>query len=101
MFLEPFKNGQLSCIANVSYGEKCELFLGMFNGQRNEDTSDIVLELKDDVIDYCYSVIASNNTLSVYVEGSFTYRNGTLSHVQIIHVASCLLLLQILDQTLG
>ena len=81
MFLEPFKSGQLSCIANVFYGDSCQQFLGMFIGQLNEDTSDIVLELEDDVIDYCYSVIASNNTLSVYVEGSFTYHNGTLSHV--------------------
>lgn len=78
MFLEPFKNGQLSCIANISYGDNCQQFLGMFTGQLNEfeDTSAIVLELEDDIIDYCYNVIASNNSLSIYVEGFFTY--GTL-----------------------
>ena len=75
-FLEPFKDGQLSCLANIFYGESCQQYLGKFSGQVVEDTSAIILELEDDIIDYCYNITASNSNQSLFIEGSFTYLNG-------------------------
>lgn len=77
-FLEPFKDGQLSCFATIFYGESCQQYLGKFSGQIIEDTSAIVLELEDDIVDYCYNITAStsNSNLSLSIKGFFTYRNG-------------------------
>ena len=89
-FLEPFKDGQLSCFANIFYGESCQQYLGKFSGQVVEDTSAIVLELEDDIVDYCYNITASNSNQSLFIEGYFTYLNGMFKSCINFYVVSCL-----------
>lgn len=68
------------CSANITYGEDCNRFLGVFSGM---DTEDIVvtqrLERVPGVIEYCFLVIAEANNVTVLV-------NGTL------HLGTCMTL---------
>ena len=64
------------CGANITYGEDCNRFLGVFNGMGTGDTvATKQLETVPGVVDYCFLVTAEANNVTVLVDG--TLKLGT------------------------
>ena len=71
-FRDQYKSDTLSCIAILYSGENCEHYVGLFDSTLTaNNVRSIELDLWDNSTDYCYTINASNGTLSVIVEGVF------------------------------
>jgi hypothetical protein len=69
-FLNQPSNIVKQCSANITYGENCDRFLGVFNGMGTGDS--VVtqpLETVPRVAEYCFLVTAETNNVTVLVDG--------------------------------
>lgn len=87
IFANQFTSGQISCNANVSYGDTCQNYLSLFNGSTSINTDGAItvtipLILKRTQKNYCYVVYATNSTSSSFIEGSFYCKSG--KHFQLM-----------------
>ena len=70
-FLNQPPNIVKRCSANITYGEQCDRFLGVFNGMGTEDTvATQPLETVPRVAEYCFLVTAETNDVTVLVDGT-------------------------------
>ena len=66
------------CSANITYGEDCDRFLGVFSGMGTEDTiATQPLETVPGVDEYCFLVTAETNNVTVLVNGFLNNIIGT------------------------
>ena len=70
-FLNQPPNIAKQCSANITYGEDCDRFLGIFNGMGTGDTvTTQPLEAVPGVAEYCFLVTAETNNVTVLVDGT-------------------------------
>ena len=59
------------CSANITYGEDCDRFLGVFSGMGTGDTvTTQPLEAVPGVTEYCFLVTAEANNVTVLIDGT-------------------------------
>ena len=79
-FLNQPPNIVKQCSANITYGEDCDRFLGVFSGMGTEDTvATQPLESVPGVVEYCFLVTAAagTNNVTVLVDGTLLNIIGT------------------------
>ena len=76
-FLNQPPNIMKQCSANITYGEDCDRFLGVFSGMGTEDTvATRPLETVPGVAKYCFLVTAETNNVTVLVDGTLLIITG-------------------------
>ena len=69
------------CIANITYGSDCDQFLNVYEG---ESTGDAVrtssLGTVPEVAEYCFTVTAISNNVTVQVEGNLVNIGKVYTH---------------------
>lgn len=70
------------CNANITYGSDCDQFLGVYEG---EDTGDAVrtpsLGTVPGVAEYCFTVTAISNNVTVQIEGNLVNIGEVYTHL--------------------
>ena len=75
-FLNQPPNIVKQCSANITYGEDCDRFLGVFSGMGTGDTvATQPLESVPGVVEYCFLVTARTNNVTVLVDGTLLNQN--------------------------
>ena len=70
-FLNQPRNIEKQCSANITYGEDCDRFLGIFAGMGTGDNvTTHPLETISGVTEYCFLVTAETNNVTVLVDGT-------------------------------
>ena len=73
------------CYANISYGEDCNRFLGIFIGMGAGDTVETPpLDTVPGVVEYCFLVTAETNNVTVLVDGTVLNIIGNTHNVVIL-----------------
>ena len=76
-FLNQPPNAMKQCSANITYGEDCDRFLGVFNGMGTGDTvATQPLETVAGIVEYCFLVTAETNNVMVLVDGTLLSVTG-------------------------
>jgi hypothetical protein len=66
------------CSANITYGENCDRFLGVFTGMGTGDTVETQpLETVPGVAEYCFLTSAETSNVTVLVDGTLLNIIGT------------------------
>ena len=80
MFLiltEPLNNMK-ECVVNVTYGDNCNILLGVYEASDKGDRLETPpLGFIEDVDHYCYSVTTRNQNLSIIVEGVINLQHSS------------------------
>ena len=76
------------CNANITYGENCEIFLGIYSGMGTGDSVETQqLEAMPGVVKYCFLVTAISNNVTVLVDGTLQNLDSQASNNNVIVAA--------------